>query len=135
MQHGHCRDVLDQYDQSVCLGRYHDDFDWRRIRGGLSSPPRSVTSSMWILRITNADVNGDGRPDLIAAYLVLDPAQPGPCIGVLLGRRSGGFQSSRDFGPHGVVCVAVQTADLNRDGKLDVVGMGDRVYVLLNDGP
>jgi hypothetical protein len=86
-------------------------------------------------RLTIGDVNGDGRPDLINTYSVIDPLNPAAGISVLLGRRNGTFRAPQDFAPIGAGGSAVQVADLNRDGKLDLIeATGSHVYVLLNDG-
>jgi hypothetical protein len=77
-----------------------------------------------------ADVNGDGKPDLVVAN------QLSNTVGVLLGNGDGTFQAVQTFttGP-GPVAVAV--ADLNGDGKLDIVTTGNaspNVSVLLGNG-
>src|SRR5205823_694469 len=60
-----------------------------------------------------ADVNGDGRQDLIAVN------QSDGTISVLLGKPDGTFSSKMDFSagtaPYGIV-----TADFNEDGKIDI---------------
>jgi hypothetical protein len=66
-----------------------------------------------------ADVNLDGRPDLVVASGGGDPVPSS--VGVLLGNGDGTFQPtvSYDFGPIGIVSLAV--ADLNLDGKPDLI--------------
>jgi hypothetical protein len=75
------------------------------------------------ISVTVADVNGDGNPDLLAASCgpkACAPGRPGGVVGVLLGEADGTFQSAVAYGaansPYSVV-----VADLNGDGKLDVV--------------
>jgi len=71
-----------------------------------------------------ADVNGDGTPDLV---VLNSCASAGSCetgdgsVGVLLGNGSGTFQSARAFDSGGVNATSVAVADVNGDGKLDVV--------------
>lgn len=85
------------------------------------------------------DLDGDGDPDLITAH---DQAgkKPDPLkssIAVFLNDGAGRF-TEPSFYPAGARNTAVETADFNSDGQLDVV-VGDRfrnhsVSVLLGDG-
>ena len=93
-----------------------------------------------------ADVNGDGNPDLVVANSsVLSSGGLGN-VGVLLGNGKGAFRAAvaYDSGLYGAAAVAV--ADVNGDGKLDLVvancsgsssdcsGGGGNVGVLLGNG-
>jgi Bacterial Ig-like domain (group 3)/FG-GAP-like repeat/Abnormal spindle-like microcephaly-assoc'd, ASPM-SPD-2-Hydin len=64
----------------------------------------------WAQAIAVADVNGDGVPDLLVSN--------GESLGVLLGNGDGTFQTAVTY-PAGGAAMAV--ADVNRDGKLDIV--------------
>jgi uncharacterized protein (TIGR03437 family) len=68
-------------------------------------------------RLTVADVNGDGIPDVISGF------------SVLLGNGDGSFQAPVMFGQSEILA----TADFNRDGKLDFVTGG--LAVLINNTP
>ncbi len=88
---------------------------------GVGDHPRSVVL---------ADVNGDGRPDLVAAN------QYDGTVSVLLGNGDGSFQPrpalAVGYGPR-----SVAVADVNGDGKPDLVvaNYGDNtVSVLLGNG-
>ena len=77
-----------------------------------------------------ADVNGDGRPDLVTANDFDNT------VSVLLGNGDGTFQSQRTFAV-GSRPYSVAVADVNGDGKPDLVAAnyGDNsVSVLLGDG-
>jgi hypothetical protein len=71
--------------------------------------------------IAVADVNGDGKPDLIAANLSENKKHPGGVIGVLAGNGDGTFQTPVSFNSGGTHADSVAIGDLNRDGKADVV--------------
>jgi len=69
-----------------------------------------------------ADVNGDGKPDLLVANLwqSFQHTQNGS-VGVLLGNGDGTFQPPVIYGSGGYGAASVAVADVNRDGKPDLV--------------
>jgi hypothetical protein len=71
-----------------------------------------------------ADVNGDGKPDLVVANecSIFDGC-PGVIgsVGVLLGNGNGTFQPAATYNSGGKSANSVAVADLNGDGKLDLV--------------
>ena len=71
-----------------------------------------------------ADVNGDGKPDLVVANACASsdncPIGPGS-VGVLLGRGDGTFQTAVAYGSGGNDAASAAVADVNSDGKLDVL--------------
>jgi len=95
-----------------------------------------------------ADLNGDGHPDLVVANFCLTPDSPiinprQPCLGqtgsveVLLGNGDGTFQTAVSYSSGGVSPSSVAVADVDGDGKLDVVVVNqdsDSVSVLLGNG-
>ena len=86
------------------------------------------TGEPWVAAI--ADLNGDRKPDIVATHHEMSK------LTVMLGDGRGGFTeapgSPFDFG-HQVFHVVV--ADVNRDGKTDVVAAaGDSLRVMLGDG-
>jgi hypothetical protein len=70
-----------------------------------------------------ADVNGDGIPDLVVAnYEGASGSPEGEgVIGVLLGNGDGTFQTAVTFDPGGIQTNSVAVADVNGDGKPDMV--------------
>ena len=92
------------------------------------------------LAVVAADVNGDGRPDLLTL------AGDGNNVTVQLNLKKGGFGPARAFFDPGHVAAAMAVGDVNGDGKPDVVfantdnssdpfsGNTGSVSVLLGDG-
>lgn len=98
-------------------------------KGGLA--PRQLplrTGEPWFAAI--ADLNGDSRPDIVATH------HEQRAMSVMIGDGRGGFTevngSPFDFG---VSLYQLILADVNRDGRADVVATsGDSMRVLLGDG-
>ena len=67
-----------------------------------------------------ADVNDDGRPDLIVANTCTNSNCDGS-VGVLLGSGNGTFQTAVTYSSGGGFAVTVAVADVNGDGKLDLI--------------
>lgn len=74
------------------------------------------------LSVAVADVNTDGKPDLLVGshcYSLSDCSTGG--VGVLLGNGDGSFQAARAYGSGGANAYAVAVADVNNDGKPDLL--------------
>jgi hypothetical protein len=72
--------------------------------------------------VTTADVNGDGKPDVVAVncgacYVVRPPAS----IAVMLGNGDGSLQPAVTYDPGGVTPLFVAVADVNHDAADDLV--------------
>jgi hypothetical protein len=87
-----------------------------------------------------ADVNADGKPDLLVANECSAP-EPYNCapgtVGVLMGNGDGTFQAAVTYSSGGAFAVSISAADLNGDGNLDIVvpNYGSRTLgVLLGNG-
>ena len=70
--------------------------------------------------VAMADVNGDGKPDLIVANWCTDSGCTASSVGVLLGNGDGTFQTAVPYGSGGLYADSVAVADLG-NGKLDIV--------------
>jgi uncharacterized membrane protein len=71
-----------------------------------------------------ADVNGDKKPDLVVAnYCATECSYPPVegSVGVLLGKGNGTFEAVKTYLSGGDGAVSVAVADLNKDGKADIL--------------
>ncbi len=73
------------------------------------------------LSVAVADVNGDGSPDLLVANFCASATNCEGILSVLLGNANGTFQTAVNYGSGGINADAVAIADVNRDGKPDIV--------------
>jgi len=80
--------------------------------------------------IAIADLNGDGKPDLVAGIYY-----PG-AVAVLLGNGDGTFQPAVTYSSGGYESADVAVADLNHDGKPDLIvaNYSGELGVLLGNG-
>jgi len=68
-----------------------------------------------------ADVNGDGNLDLIVANEEQSKSDPQGSISVMLGKGDGKFHAAVNYSSGGESAYSITVADVNGDGKLDLV--------------
>ncbi len=105
--------------------------------GTFQSPVLYRTGAITPSAIAVADLNGDGRPDLLIANECVDWMHCVGAVGVLLGNGDGTFQPAVLYETGGPFAWSVAVADLNGDGKPDLVVANSgshTVGVLLGNG-
>jgi hypothetical protein len=85
------------------------------------------------LLVAVADVNGDGKPDLLVAHFCSGPINCDGLVGVLLGNGDGTFQPAVTYSSGGQYASAVVVADVNGDGKPDML-VTTNVYTCCTPG-
>jgi Bacterial Ig-like domain (group 3)/FG-GAP-like repeat len=90
--------------------------------GTFQSPMAYSSGGFDAVSVGVADINGDGNTDLVVTNDRLNGAfySPGE-VAVLLGRGDGSFESAVNFLSGGVDPIAVLAADVNSDGKPDLL--------------
>jgi|HubBroStandDraft_6_1064221.scaffolds.fasta_scaffold00131_22 hypothetical protein len=107
-----CRYQCTEGDVSLYLGRGD---------GSLKAPVHYATGGIYTWGLAIADVNGDGKPDLIVASECGGSANCYGVVGVLFGNGDGTFQKVVPYASGGDGAVSVAVADVNGDGKPDLI--------------
>jgi len=81
--------------------------------------------------IAVADLNGDGKPDVLVLNTTAAFDAPNQTVNVYLGKGDGTFQTAVSYPAGG---SALLVADLNRDGLPDIVAVNDKASVLIGNG-
>jgi hypothetical protein len=68
-----------------------------------------------------ADLNGDGKPDVVVCHYTSIAGYPKGALGVLLGNGDATFQPAVIYDSGGVYAQSVAVADVNGDGKPDLL--------------
>jgi hypothetical protein len=93
--------------------------------GTFQAPVSYASGGFSVYGVAVADVNADGKPDLLTANYcdteITCSASGSGIIGVLKGNGDGTFQAAAAYDSGGSAALSVAAADLNADGKIDLV--------------
>ena len=87
---------------------------------GTFKAPANYSSGYGVPGAVAADVNGDGKPDVIVVNCTSAACSEGG-VGVLLGNGDGTLQPVKTFDAGGFNTEAVAVADIDGDGKADLI--------------
>jgi hypothetical protein len=79
--------------------------------------------------VASADLNADGKPDLVVVNFGFSGTGDDGSVSVLLGNGDGSFQSAANFSA-GRMPESIAIADFNGDGKPDIVAVSEVANVL-----
>ena len=120
--------VNDDGTVSVLLGNGDGTFTTAvnyEAGGGATSYQNSPVPTITPNLVAIADVNGDGKPDLlVTSTCAADDCSSGS-VGVLLGNGDGTFRPAVSYGSGGSIATSVAVADVNGDGNLDLLVAND----------
>jgi Bacterial Ig-like domain (group 3)/FG-GAP-like repeat len=98
---------------SVLMGNGNGTFQSQVSYGtGTTNPTYSVAV---------ADVNGDGKPDIVAASSCISNVNCVSSVAVLLNNGDGTFKPAVNYASNGQAAHSVAIGDVNGDGKPDIV--------------
>ena len=87
------------------------------FKSAVSYSPGGVASDLASVAV--ADVNGDGKPDLLVAIVSANFGEGG--AGVFLGNGDGTFRPMVAYDSGGMAADSIAVADVNGDGQLDLL--------------
>ena len=85
------------------------------------NPPTYPSGGVYAFSVAVGDFNGDGKADLAIANECPDSNCNAGAVSVLLGNGDGTFQAPQTYSSGGSEAYAVAVADVNKDGKADLI--------------
>ena len=89
--------------------------------GTFQTPVIYSSGGLYTFSLAVADVNADGKPDLLIANMCADGTCSNGSVGVLLGNGDGTFQTPVTYSSGGLYMFSLAVADVNGDGKPDLL--------------
>lgn len=104
--------------------------------GTFGAPHLYASGALQVNSIRLADVNRDGKLDLLVANQCFSNSNCEGALGVLLGNGDGSFQAAQTYDSGSRRLFSLAVGDFNRDGKLDVAVVHEEgvIGVLLGNG-
>jgi hypothetical protein len=100
--------------------------------GTFGAPVSTAISSNAPAAIAIGDFNGDGKADI--SLPVAAPQNGYSAVSILLGNGDGTFQAPINSSDYVPTPASARVADLNKDGKLDILWGGSQLLVFLGNG-
>jgi hypothetical protein len=85
------------------------------------NPETYLSGGVYAFSVAVGDFNGDGNADLAIVNECSENNCNSGTVSVLLGNGDGTFQAAKSFSSGGYEAFAVATADVNKDGKADLI--------------
>jgi len=114
---GNCGSV----QRNICVGTNGGATVLLGNGDGTFQPAVSYAPSFGVASVTVADVNGDGKLDLLLATNCASSGSYTGCVGVLLGNGDGTFANAVTYNSGGFSPTGIAVKDVNADNKLDVI--------------
>jgi hypothetical protein len=93
-----------------------------------------TTGGLIAFAMVVGDVNGDGKPDVVVGHQCATQNCHTSSIAVLLGNGDGTFQVATTYDAGGIYPDSIVLADLNADGKPDIVVANSSTSISINQG-
>ncbi len=101
--------------------------------GSFQSPVTYPAGAYEPLSLALGDFDGDGKTDIAVVSQSVSGSNTAGVVTVLLGNGNGTFQAPVAFNPGGSGSIALAVADVNKDGKPDIMVVdGTGIGVLIN---